>query len=93
MTIEEAKKLLELQACITQLLDEFVEVTDTLSVDRERESLKRAAAEAIGTCVTDIILPITSHHTSLNPYQQNKLAVRWWEEARKRKFHEIASRT
>ena len=91
MQIDEAKKLLEMQTCITHLLDEFLTIAETVSVEEERDSLTKTAKELVASCVCDIIMPITSQHPGLNAYGENSLAQRWWDEARKRKFREIAA--
>ena len=91
MEIDDAKRLLELQACITHLLDEFISLAETVSVPEERDSITRTAKNVAADCVCDIIRPITGQHPGLNSYGENNLAKQWWDEARRRKFREIAA--
>ena len=93
MQISEAKRLLELQSCITHLLEEFMVEVEGLSIDEERSSLKRSTVKVLGTCIGDIVTPILAQHPSLDFASGSKLAEQWWLEARRRRFRLEASRT
>ena len=92
MKKSEAKKLIELQACITYLLDEFLLEVERLSDHDEKTSLKRSTTQAIGTCVADIMIPIFTQYPSLDYIgsKENTLITTWISLARKRRFEEAA---
>lgn len=91
----EAKKLIELQACITYLLDEFLLEVEQLPDSEEKASLKRSTTQAIGTCVADILIPIFTQYPSLDYIgsKENMLIANWIRLARKRRFEEAAAST
>lgn len=93
MKKSEAKKLIELQACITYLLDEFLLELEQLPESEEKASLKRSATQAIGTCVADILIPIFTQYPSLDYIgcKENTLIASWIRLARKRRFEEAAA--
>ena len=93
MNKAEAKKLIELQACITYLLDEFLLEVERLSDPEEKASLKQSTTQAIGTCVADILIPIFAQHPSLDYIgsRENTLITNWIRLARKRRFEEAAA--
>jgi hypothetical protein len=92
MKKSEAKKLIELQACITYLLDEFLLEVERLSDHDEKTALKRSTTQAIGTCVADIMIPIFTQYPSLDYIgsKENTLITTWISLARKRRFEEAA---
>ena len=86
MEINEAKKILDLQACINQLLDDLLVEVENVDVESERASLDHTVRELIADCLCNIILPITSQHPGLDKFGANSLAKNWWENAKARRF-------
>lgn len=82
MELEEAKRLMSLQSCITHFCDEFLLELSKLPESNLKTDLVKGMKEVIGVNLTEVIFPIISKHSSLNPYGENPIANQWFKNAK-----------
>lgn len=82
MDKDQAKKLMEIESCITHFLDLFLKEVEKLPESQTKEILSRGTKEVIGYNLTEMIFPIISSHPSLNPYSDNSMAFEWFKNSK-----------
>ena len=82
MELEQAKKLMAFQSCITHFCDEFLLELEKLPDSNSKADLIQGIKEVIGVNLTEVIMPITQKHNSLNPYGGNPITLQWFKNAK-----------
>jgi hypothetical protein len=84
VNLDQAKKLMSLQSCITYFCDRFLDEVASLPESVEKAQLTDGMKEVIGVNLAEVIMPITGAHSSVNPYVDNPIAQEWFRDARKK---------
>ncbi len=72
MNKHEAKVMMEKLLECQHALDRALEFSEQLHVTHEREVLESTIKNVIGEILTEAIMPITSQHPDLSPYEEMK---------------------
>ena len=80
MEIDQAKRLLELQACIRHFLELYAQEIEQLPESEEKETFNKRIARVIDVNYTEAVGPIIYQYRNLNPYADKERAAQWWQD-------------